>query len=101
MSESFNPKSSRTMLTASDRSWPERSFRISPKIVPHIGVMKEERLIDVLKRLVPLTPASGGAESKLADLSSELARIDAELKMRDFEDVTEFLLYRRTCLQSR
>jgi hypothetical protein len=41
-------------------------------------------------------------ESKLADLSSELVRIDAELKERDLQDVsTEFLLRRKTCLQSR
>ena len=41
-------------------------------------------------------------EAKLADLSSELVRIDAELKMRDLEDVsTEFLLHRKSCLQSR
>ena len=41
-------------------------------------------------------------EEKLADLTAEIAAINAELKMRDFEDVsTEFLLYRKTCLQSR
>jgi hypothetical protein len=41
-------------------------------------------------------------EDKLADMVRELQAINAELKMRDFEDVsTEFLLYRKTCLQSR
>ena len=41
-------------------------------------------------------------ETKLADLSGELGRIDEELKLRDFADVsTEFLLYRKTCLQAR
>src|SRR5687768_3269158 len=41
-------------------------------------------------------------EGKLSDLSDELQRIDAELKLRDFGDVsTEFLLYRKTCLQAR
>ncbi|MCI0743856.1 MAG: hypothetical protein L0Y58_00470 [Verrucomicrobia subdivision 3 bacterium] len=41
-------------------------------------------------------------EDKLADLAGELERIDAELKLREFETVsTEFLLYRKTCLQAR
>ncbi|MCI0747892.1 MAG: hypothetical protein L0Y58_21000, partial [Verrucomicrobia subdivision 3 bacterium] len=41
-------------------------------------------------------------EHKLADLTDELDRIDAELKLREFECVsTEFLLYRKTCLQAR
>ncbi|MCI0746474.1 MAG: hypothetical protein L0Y58_13820, partial [Verrucomicrobia subdivision 3 bacterium] len=41
-------------------------------------------------------------EHKLADLTDELDRIDAELKLREFECVsTEFLLYRKTCLQTR
>jgi hypothetical protein len=44
----------------------------------------------------------GRFEDKLADMARELQNIDAELKMRDFEDVsTEFLLYRKTCLQAR
>lgn len=44
----------------------------------------------------------GRYEDKLADMARELQGIDAELKMRDFEDVsTEFLLYRKTCLQAR
>jgi hypothetical protein len=39
---------------------------------------------------------------KLADLAREIEQIDAELKQRDFECVsTEFLLYRKTCLQAR
>jgi hypothetical protein len=41
-------------------------------------------------------------ETKLADIARELQAIDEELKHRDFEDVsTEFLLYRKTCQQSR
>ena len=41
-------------------------------------------------------------EGKLADLADELKRIDEELKQRDLECVsTEFLLYRKTCLQAR
>src|SRR5687767_3050327 len=41
-------------------------------------------------------------EGKLSDLADELRRIDEELKLRDFGDVsTEFLLYRKTCLQAR
>src|SRR5688572_32422155 len=37
----------------------------------------------------------GRFEDKLADMARELQGIDAELKQRDFEDVsTEFLLYR-------
>jgi hypothetical protein len=41
-------------------------------------------------------------EGKLSDLANELQRIDEELKLRDFATVsTEFLLYRKTCLQAR
>jgi hypothetical protein len=41
-------------------------------------------------------------EDKLSDLARELQAIEAELKMRDFGDVsTEFLLYRKSCVQSR
>ena len=41
-------------------------------------------------------------EGKLADLAKELQQIDAELAERDLQDVsTEFLLYRKTCLQVR
>ena len=41
-------------------------------------------------------------EGKLADLADELKRVDEELKHRDFECVsTEFLLRRKTCLQTR
>jgi hypothetical protein len=41
-------------------------------------------------------------EGKLSDLADELQRIGAELKLRDFADVsTEFLLYRKTCLLAR
>jgi hypothetical protein len=41
-------------------------------------------------------------ETKLADIARELTAIDEELKQRDFGDVsTEFLLYRKTCQQSR
>jgi hypothetical protein len=41
-------------------------------------------------------------EGKLSDLAAELQRIDEELKLRDFATVsTEFLLYRKTCLQAR
>ena len=41
-------------------------------------------------------------EGKLSDLAGELQRIDEELKLRDFACVsTEFLLYRKTCLQAR
>ena len=41
-------------------------------------------------------------EGKLSDVANELQQIDAELKLRTFGDVsTEFLLYRKTCLQAR
>src|SRR5687767_811785 len=41
-------------------------------------------------------------EGKLSDLAGELQRIGEELKLRDFATVsTEFLLYRKTCLQAR
>lgn len=41
-------------------------------------------------------------EGKLCDLAGELQRIEEELKLRDLADVsTEFLLYRKTCLQAR
>jgi hypothetical protein len=41
-------------------------------------------------------------EGKLSDLAGELQRIDEELKLRDLATVsTEFLLYRKTCLQAR
>ena len=44
----------------------------------------------------------GSYEDKLADMTGEIARINEELKLRDFGDVsTEFLLYRKTCLQAR
>ncbi|MCI0745357.1 MAG: hypothetical protein L0Y58_08135 [Verrucomicrobia subdivision 3 bacterium] len=44
----------------------------------------------------------GSYEHKLADLAGELRSIDEELKLRHFETVsTEFLLYRKTCLQAR
>src|SRR5688572_22642614 len=41
-------------------------------------------------------------EGKLSDVASELQQIDAELKLRTLANVsTEFLLYRKTCLQAR
>ena len=41
-------------------------------------------------------------EDKLADMANEIAQINTELKLRDFGVVsTEFLLYRKTCLQAR
>jgi hypothetical protein len=44
----------------------------------------------------------GSYEDKLADMTAEIAQINAELKQRDLETVsTEFLLYRKTCLQAR
>ena len=44
----------------------------------------------------------GNYEDKLSDMADEVARINAELKLRDLADVsTEFLLYRKTCLQAR
>ena len=44
----------------------------------------------------------GNYEDKLSDMADEVARINAELKLRDLSDVsTEFLLYRKTCLQAR
>jgi hypothetical protein len=44
----------------------------------------------------------GNYEEKLSDLAHEIASINTELKLRDFGDVsTEFLLYRKTCLQAR
>jgi hypothetical protein len=44
----------------------------------------------------------GKHEDKLLDLANEIAAINAELKLRTFGDVsTEFLLYRKTCLQAR
>jgi len=44
----------------------------------------------------------GNYEDKLFDMANEVAAINAELKLRDFSCVsTEFLLYRKTCLQAR
>ena len=44
----------------------------------------------------------GRYEDKLSDMAHEVAAINTELKLRDFGDVsTEFLLYRKTCLQAR
>lgn len=44
----------------------------------------------------------GDYEDKLSDMAKEVAAINAELKLRDFACVsTEFLLYRKTCLQAR
>src|SRR5687768_12354449 len=41
-------------------------------------------------------------EDKLSDLASEIAAINSELGLRTFANVsTEFLLYRKTCLQAR
>lgn len=44
----------------------------------------------------------GNYEDKLSDMAGEVAAINAELKLRDLACVsTEFLLYRKTCLQAR
>jgi hypothetical protein len=44
----------------------------------------------------------GNYEDKLSDMANEVAAINAELKLRELSCVsTEFLLYRKTCLQAR
>ena len=63
---------------------------------PRIGELQAVRLEALQEQYVATH------EQKLSDLAGELKRIDEELNQRDLQDVsTEFLLYRKTCLQSR
>ncbi|MCI0747802.1 MAG: hypothetical protein L0Y58_20535 [Verrucomicrobia subdivision 3 bacterium] len=80
----------RAMLCLDSKSRGAESTKCASLWRFHIGMATENRFN---------SPAASGSN---LNIHGELDRIDTELKLRELERVsTEFLLYRKTCLQAR